>query len=146
MLQSFVFLCLSYFLLLEVAVFLFLFYFSILVLTLLCSEDVSGSGFLISDNRVITNAHVVANATFIAVRRTGEADKIPVALHAISYELDIAVLLVPDSVTWKKKLRPLRLALRVPHLRQDVLVAGFPEGYAYVLMIAFLYVLFCCGL
>jgi len=92
------------------------------------SEDVSGSGFLISDNRVITNAHVVANATFIAVRRTGEADKIPVALHAISYELDIAVLLVPDSVTWKKKLRPLRLALKVPHLRQDVLVAGFPEG------------------
>ena len=48
--------------------------------------------------------------------------------HAISYELDIAVLLVPDSVTWKKKLRPLRLALKVPHLRQDVLVAGFPEG------------------
>lgn len=38
------------------------------------SQDVTGSGFVFR-GMVITNAHVVANATYVAVRKSGDARK-----------------------------------------------------------------------
>ena len=37
-------------------------------------ESVSGSGFLIDENRILTNAHVVADDINIQVRKPGDAD------------------------------------------------------------------------
>jgi S1-C subfamily serine protease len=38
-------------------------------------EAFSGSGFVIAGQRILTNAHVIAGATLVEVRRHGEADR-----------------------------------------------------------------------
>ena len=35
----------------------------------------NGSGCIIRDNRILTNAHVVSDSTFIQVKKTGSAKK-----------------------------------------------------------------------
>lgn len=58
----------------------------------ICGVDSEGSGFVVSNNRVVTNAHVVAGATSLLVR-TG-ATTTRASLVAFDPERDIAVLSV----------------------------------------------------
>jgi len=98
---------------------------------MLAPFDVSGSGFACQNQRIITNAHVVEDATFVAVRKYGFTDKIPVHVVCISYDCDLAILEVTDpesaELFWKD-LKPLALTPTVPHLQDEVLVAGYPVG------------------
>uniref|UniRef100_A0A6B2L2R0 Protease Do-like PDZ domain-containing protein n=1 Tax=Arcella intermedia TaxID=1963864 RepID=A0A6B2L2R0_9EUKA len=91
------------------------------------SIDVTGSGFIIENNRIITNAHVVANSTFISVRKYSEAVKYVGRLVCISHDCDMAILAVDDKKFWEG-MKPLTFASRVPHLQEKVFVAGYPEG------------------
>ena len=45
-----------------------------------------GSGCIIAGNRVLTNAHVVSDHTFIRVRRAGQADKFVASVDAKKVE------------------------------------------------------------
>ncbi len=65
------------------------------------STDVSGSGFVITGRRVLTNAHVVEAATFVAVRRSGDAQRYVATVVSISWECDLAVLVVEDPAFFK---------------------------------------------
>jgi S1-C subfamily serine protease len=47
------------------------------------SREVTGSGFAIGGRRILTNAHVVANATFVTVRKFGSPLKIPARVVAL---------------------------------------------------------------
>ncbi|HLX33672.1 MAG TPA: MarP family serine protease [Candidatus Limnocylindrales bacterium] len=59
-----------------------------------CDLRSSGSGFVISDHYIVTNAHVVAGATQIVVQTSAASyDAVPVL---VDLELDIALLHVPD--------------------------------------------------
>jgi S1-C subfamily serine protease len=46
-------------------------------------EAFSGSGAIIEGNRILTNAHVVSNHTFIMVRLHGQAKKHPAKVIAV---------------------------------------------------------------
>jgi S1-C subfamily serine protease len=89
-------------------------------------RSVSGSGFVIPGGRILTNAHVVSDATFIQVRRYGDAERVPARLLHVSAEADLALLTV-DAPGFFDAIPPLDLG-GLPELRQEILVLGFPVG------------------
>ena len=88
--------------------------------------NISGSGFIINGKRILTNAHVVSNQTVIQVQEYGGDKKYSASVYAISHEADIALLVVDDE-TFFENLTPLDIG-RLPKLRDEVSVYGFPEG------------------
>ncbi len=90
------------------------------------SRSVSGSGFVIPGHRILTNAHVVSDATFIQVRRYGESERVPARVLHVSDEADLALLTV-DEPGFFDSISPLELG-GLPELRQEILVLGFPLG------------------
>ncbi len=94
------------------------------------AEDVTGSGFAIEFQGrlvVVTNAHVCAHASFVSVRRLGEAKKYRSRVLEISHDIDLCILTV-DSTEFFHGMAPLRLSPNEPHLQDEVSVAGYPEG------------------
>lgn len=92
------------------------------------SMDVSGSGFVVAGRRILTNAHCVGAATFVAVRRSGEAKRYVARVAAIAHDVDLAVLTVADGAFFTGLSSALSLSKEVPRIMDEVLVAGFPEG------------------
>ena len=124
-------------------------------------RETSGSGVVVAvpvpgGVGVLTNAHVVADQTFVQVRRHGSSVKHQARVHAVGHECDLAVLTVDDPAFWvdatgaaraadasddadpsaagtkeknvpKRKVQPLPLG-DVPHLQEHVTVMGFPQG------------------
>ena len=66
----------------------------------------SGSGFLIDGGRIITNAHVVADARQVLVRRPDQANPYVATVEAVGNDCDLALLRVADPA-FAKGLRPL---------------------------------------
>jgi len=85
-----------------------------------------GSGFVISDNRILTNAHVVQNHTFIEVRLANEALRYTAKVKSIGYDCDLAILEVENPDFWIKA-QPLEFG-EMPNIRDEVSVYGFPTG------------------
>jgi S1-C subfamily serine protease len=89
-------------------------------------ETWSGSGCIISGQRILTNAHVISNAAFIEVQRYGDPNKSTASVIAVSHEADLALLQVADGGFFKDS-PPLELG-GLPELLDGVVVYGFPEG------------------
>jgi S1-C subfamily serine protease len=89
-------------------------------------EAFSGSGCVIEGNRILTNAHVVSNQTYIMVRLHGQSQKHPAKVIAVSHEADLALLTVEDS-SFFAGIKPLKFG-GLPEIEQEVVVCGFPEG------------------
>ena len=90
------------------------------------TESRIGTGFLIQNDRIITNAHVVADHTFIEVQRDGKPDRYEAKLLAVSHEADLAVLTVKDKEFFKNAIY-LEIG-ELPKVRQEISVYGFPTG------------------
>jgi len=86
----------------------------------------SGSGCVIAGNRILTNAHVVSDQTFIQVRLYGQSKKYPAKVLAVSHEADLALLTV-DEALFFQGVKPLAFG-QLPQVEQEVVVYGFPEG------------------
>jgi S1-C subfamily serine protease len=89
-------------------------------------RQVSGSGAVIDGERILTNAHVVANRTFIEVQRYGERRRYIARVEAVSHQLDLALLKVEDP-RFFRGITPLKLG-ELPQIEQKVSVYGFPMG------------------
>lgn len=89
-------------------------------------ESSSGSGFVIAGRRILTNAHVVAGATLVEVRRQGDADRFQAHVLWVSHTPDLALLEV-DGPGFFEGVPPLELG-ELPTLQQEVTVLGFPLG------------------
>ncbi len=89
-------------------------------------QQVSGSGSVIEGQRILTNAHVVANRTFIEVQRYGERHRYIAHVEAVSHQLDLALLKVDDPHFFDG-ITPLKLG-DLPQIEQRVSVYGFPMG------------------
>lgn len=86
-----------------------------------CSRRLMGSGFMIDDDHVITNAHVVAGTDTVTLDTvTGMFDAEVVYYNS---DLDIAVLYAPDV-----SLPALQWAPDVAATGADAIVMGFPES------------------
>jgi len=85
-----------------------------------------GSGSIISGKRILTNAHVVANETFIEVKRHGETKRYEAYVEFISHQADLAILRVKDEKFFQNT-QALELGA-LPKIQQKVTVYGFPYG------------------
>ncbi|KFK31613.1 hypothetical protein AALP_AA6G135800 [Arabis alpina] len=86
----------------------------------------TGSGFVISGRKILTNAHVVADHTFVQVRKHGSPTKYKAKVGAIGHECDLAILEI-DSETFWEGMNPLEFG-DIPCLDEAVTVVGYPHG------------------
>ncbi|WP_299955261.1 MarP family serine protease [uncultured Modestobacter sp.] len=86
-----------------------------------CSRQIDGSGFVYADQRVMTNAHVLAGVSQPTVIAEGESyDATPVY---VDEETDVAVLAVPGLPQ-----EPLSFAPTPVDTDADAIVMGYPGG------------------
>lgn len=88
-----------------------------------CGAGVSGSGFLVMPERVLTNAHVVAGVVNPTVRVRAGGAALPGRVVYFDPRADVAVLAVPDLSA-----RALLLAPEPAVSGDSAVVAGFPSG------------------
>eukprot|EP00475_Leptophrys_vorax_P036141 TRINITY_DN6051_c0_g1_i1.p1 TRINITY_DN6051_c0_g1~~TRINITY_DN6051_c0_g1_i1.p1 ORF type:complete len:414 (-),score=123.37 TRINITY_DN6051_c0_g1_i1:614-1792(-) len=95
----------------------------------------SGSGFVISGRRILTNAHVIADQKIVLIRRHGLPDKFAAKVVAVGHECDIAMLEVPDERFWKypEPMQAMKLDSDLsenflPSLDDEIAVVGYPQG------------------
>lgn len=93
---------------------------------LLNAKQSSGSGAVIAGNRILTNAHVVADARYIQAQKHGDPRKYLAKVAFVSHEADLAILEL-ESEEFFKDLRPLSIG-ELPEPMQEVSVYGFPGG------------------
>ncbi len=86
----------------------------------------TGSGCIVEGNRILTNAHVVANRTYLEVQKYGERKRHRARVLFVSHQADLALLTVEDEHFFDG-VRPLTFDA-LPYIRQEVAVYGFPSG------------------
>lgn len=89
-------------------------------------SSTSGSGAIISGNRILTNAHVVTDQTFIQVKKHADPKKYTAKVIAIGQDCDLALLEVADQKFFEDT-QPLRFG-DLPQLQDTVTALGFPQG------------------
>ena len=87
----------------------------------------TGSGFIIDGNQILTNAHVVANATFIEVRKHGETTRYEAKVEHISHDSDLAIVKLKANVPEFYNTKPLSLG-DLTQAHQEVTAYGYPVG------------------
>lgn len=116
--------------------------------------QVSGSGFVLDRKRklLLTNAHVVAHASFVEVRKHGDSEKYLGSIIYIGAECDLALVHVDDDTFWAEgsvgehgleelpfdnsppgvtgveRLQNVGAFDSIPPLQKDVKVVGYPMG------------------
>ncbi len=89
-------------------------------------QSSTGSGAIISDGFILTNAHVVANQTFIEVQRYGQRKRYIATVYAVSHQSDLALLKVKEQAFFKG-VTPLIFG-ELPAVEQKIVVYGYPMG------------------
>jgi S1-C subfamily serine protease len=85
-----------------------------------CGSGFEGSGFVVADGLVVTNAHVVAGADEIQLRRP-DGQVMAAQVHHVDDDVDLALLAAPDIG------RP-PLPLRPSEVGEGGAVIGYPGG------------------
>lgn len=89
-------------------------------------KECSGSGCIIEGHRILTNAHVISNSTFLQVKRSDQSKKYNARVLAVAHDCDLAVLGVDDE-SFFAGTKPLQIS-SLPHIGDKVTVYGFPVG------------------
>jgi len=86
----------------------------------------SGTGWVVSKDRLVTNAHVVSNSRFLTVEKENDPKKYIAVVEHIAHDCDLALLKVQDPAFFKDT-KPLPLG-GIPELESMVTVIGYPIG------------------
>ena len=86
----------------------------------------TGSGAVISGDRILTSAHVIAYATYIEVKKSNSDKRYRAEIEAVGNDCDLALLTVQDE-SFFDGIPPIPIG-PLPELQDTVLVVGFPEG------------------
>ncbi len=89
-------------------------------------EASSGSGIVIEGGRILTNAHVVADQTYLEVQRADEALRSPARVEFVGHDTELAILKVEDPEFLKGTV-PVPLG-NLPRRGDRVAAYGFPIG------------------
>ena len=92
-------------------------------------EDMSksaGSGFIISGERILTNAHNVSNCRYVELRKENVARRYPARIVFVGHDCDLAILTVDDK-SFFEGTDALELA-GIPRVNSTVSTYGFPIG------------------
>ncbi|HEU0208914.1 MAG TPA: trypsin-like peptidase domain-containing protein [Candidatus Udaeobacter sp.] len=85
-----------------------------------------GAGFVINGNRILTNAHVVANSRYITAERDGDPNKYPAQVQFVANDCDLALITVAAKDFFKDMV-PLKFG-GIPALESTVSAYGYPIG------------------
>src|SRR5215469_114875 len=85
-----------------------------------------GAGFVTDGNRILTNAHVVANRRYLIVEREGDPNKYPATVQFIANDCDLALITV-SAPDFFKNMTPLKFG-GIPALESTVSAYGYPIG------------------
>ena len=85
-----------------------------------------GAGFVISGNRILTNAHVVSNSRYLTVEREGDPNKYPATVQFVAHDCDLALITV-SAPDFFKNMVPLKFG-EIPALESTVSAYGYPIG------------------
>lgn len=94
-------------------------------------EEYTGTGFVISGNRILTNAHVVEQSSQIFVQPPQSADRLRADLVAIARGIDLAVLEIrrdSERESFHEAHPELRLKSELPRIGGTVQAYGYPLG------------------
>lgn len=86
----------------------------------------SGSGAVIANNRILTNAHVVANASYVQVQKHNDPERYLARVHFVSHASDLALLDVEDPAFFEDT--PALAIGDLPEPNTEVFVFGYPVG------------------
>jgi S1-C subfamily serine protease len=93
---------------------------------LLTPRQSSGSGSVIAGNRILTNAHVVANASYVQAQKHNDPKRYLARVVFVSHDADLALITV-DEEGFFNDLEPLALG-ELPEPQREVSVFGYPMG------------------
>ncbi|HSR74121.1 MAG TPA: serine protease [Sulfurovum sp.] len=85
-----------------------------------------GSGAIIEGEYILTNAHVVADQSFIEVERYGQRKRYIAKVYAVSHQADLALLKVEER-SFFTGVTPLTFG-SLPYVEQKIVVYGYPIG------------------
>lgn len=94
-------------------------------------EEYTGSGFVIEGERIITNAHVVEQASQVFVQPYQSSDRLRAEVVAISQEIDLAVLRLrrdSDREEFFGAHQPVTFLDGLPPIGSTVQAIGYPMG------------------
>ena len=86
----------------------------------------TGTGFVIEGNRILTNAHVIAWAKQILVRRYQDPRLLPARVVFAGHDCDLAILELVDPAGLEG-ITPLALG-ELPPVQSTVVTCGYPAG------------------
>ena len=90
------------------------------------AKTIMGSGAYIGKNMIITNAHVVANSTFLQVQKENDPNLYNAKILYTGDECDLALITV-ENKRFFKNLKKLKIG-GVPSLQSKVTTYGYPIG------------------
>ena len=93
---------------------------------LLTPRQSSGSGSVIEGNKILTNAHVVANASYVQAQKHNDPQRYQARVVFVSHEADLAIITV-DEPGFFSDLKSLSIG-QLPDPLQEVSVYGYPIG------------------
>ncbi|MDF3819873.1 trypsin-like peptidase domain-containing protein [Leptospira sp. 96542] len=86
----------------------------------------TGSGFLLSNNRILTNAHVVSNAKFLEGQRNNQTEWYGLKVLYVAHDCDLAIL-EADNLEFYKDGKPMEFG-GLPELTSPIDIVGYPIG------------------
>jgi len=92
----------------------------------------TGSGFIIDGNRILTNAHNVANYRYLEVKKQNLAKRYPAQVQFVGHDCDLALITVADPEFFSGTV-PLAFGA-LPEMNSTVQTCGFPMGGRQVSM------------
>jgi len=86
-----------------------------------------GTGFVLPSRYILTNAHVVEDATVLQVQKQDDPQKFRAFQACVAHDIDLAIVKVEDHSFWND-LPSVAFAKDLPELYTEVKVVGFPTG------------------
>ncbi|MEX0737916.1 MAG: trypsin-like peptidase domain-containing protein [Pseudohongiella sp.] len=93
---------------------------------LLTPSQSSGSGAVVDGQRILTNAHVVANASYVQVQKHNDPQRYQASVRFVSHASDLALLEVEDPAFFDDT--PALAIGDLPEPNTEVFVFGYPVG------------------
>ncbi len=87
---------------------------------------ISGSGFVVAGNKILTNAHNVSNSRYVELRKENVASRYVARVVFVGHDCDLAMLTVDDP-SFFERTTALELA-GIPAVNSTVSTYGFPVG------------------
>lgn len=89
--------------------------------------EVTGTGFIITGRRILTNAHVISHSHQIYIQPHQSADRLPATVEASAPDIDLAVLRLEDESFFDSR-AAIVFAEGLPQTKSTVNVYGYPVG------------------